>query len=151
MMPSPMLLEDSTTQVKLLSVLGNPPSMQFSKSSFSIATRCRKCRLMHGGLQATAVSAVFTLFNFFFSLSLFFISSFPSLSSRKKKMVLLLGISHEKRQSMCPDNGHRIAPCVLSPSHQSPSLCFPKGQAKVVKSWWKNGGDNILGENLHQQ
>lgn len=49
-------------------------------------------------------------------------------------MVLLLGISHEKRQSICPGNGHGITlGLLLSQSHQSPSLCLPEGQAKVVK------------------
>lgn len=63
MKPSTVLLEDSITTA--LSVLGHLPSMRISKSPFSKARRCRKSSLMHGGLQATALYAVFTLFNFF--------------------------------------------------------------------------------------
>lgn len=91
------------------------------------------------------------IISIFFSSLFFFISSFPSLPSRKEKWVLLLGISHEKRQSLHPDNGHRITPDLLSQSHQPPPLCVPEGQAKVVKRWWKKGGDNILGDKAHQQ
>lgn len=85
-MASPVLSEDPITRVKLLSVLGNLPSMQFSKSSFSIAMRCRKSHLMHGVLQATAFSAVFTLFHFFFlSLFLFFHLFLSLLAQQEEK------------------------------------------------------------------
>lgn len=129
MMLSTVLLEDSITTAP--SVLGHPPSMWISKSSFSKTKRCRKSCLVHGGLQATALYAVFTLFNFFKSLSLFIIASFPSLPIRKRKLVLLLVIPCKKRQD-CSGHGHRIAPD-LSHSHQVPSFCLPEGQAKVVK------------------
>lgn len=147
MIPSTVLLEDSITTA--LSVLGHLPSMWFSKSSFSKARRCRKSCIVHGGLQATALHAVFTLYNFFYSLPLFIITCFSSLPIRKRKLVLLLGISSKKRQTVLrawPQNSSWSCPLIpvtfLLPS---------RGPGKSGQAVRKKGGDNISGDNLHWQ
>ena len=101
---------------------------------------------MHAGLHSTAASAVFTFFQFCF-LAVSFFSSLPfsPCPAGRKKLVLLLGFSRDKRQSICPDNSHRTAPGLLSQSHSSPSQGRGKrGQQMVEERWGQHLGRQPL-------
>lgn len=105
--------------------------------------------ILLSGLQATILYAVFALFNFLKSPSLFIIISFPSLPIRKRKLVFLLVISCKKRQSMLrswPQNSSWSLP--LTPVT---FLLPPRRPGKSGPEMRKKGGDDILGDNLHQQ